>query len=63
MYVLGKGVPEGVSEVLKIIKSTTHRKLKEESQNDQYKKCFVFEDLQGGSKQKFIPFMVYDLAI
>ena len=37
-------------------------KLIEESQNDQYKKYSVFDDLQDGSKQKSVAFMVYDLA-
>ena len=46
-----------------MIKSTIDCKLIEESQNDQYKKYSVFEDLQDGSKQRFVAVMVYDLAI
>ena len=53
---------EEVSEALKKIKSTINCKLMEESQNDQYKIYSVFDDLQDGSKQKSIAFMVYGLA-
>ena len=38
-----------MSEVLKKIKSTINCKLIEESQNDQYKKYSVFDDLQDRS--------------
>ena len=53
---------ERVSETLKKIKSTINCKLIEESQNDQYKKHSVFDDLQDGSKQNSVAFMAYDLA-
>ena len=43
-------------------KITINCKLIAESQNDQYKKYSVFDDLQDGSKQKSVAFMVYDLA-
>ena len=33
----------------------------DENKNDQYKKHSVFYDLQDGSKQKSVAFMVYDL--
>ena len=46
----------------KKIESTMNCKLIEESQNDPHKKYSVFEDLQDGSKQKSVAFMVYDLA-
>ena len=59
---LGKDVREEVSEALKKIKSTINCQLIEESQKDQYKKYSVFDDLQDGSKQKSVAFMVYDLA-
>ena len=45
-----------------MIKSNTNSKLVEESQNDQYKKYSVFDNLQDGSKQKSVAFMVHDLA-
>ena len=45
-----------------MIKSTMKCKLTEESQNDHYKKYSVFDDLQDGSKQKSVAFMVYNLA-
>ena len=51
---------EEVSEALKNIRSTINRQLIEESQNDQYKIYSVFDNLQDGSKQKFVAFMVYD---
>ena len=38
-------------------------KIIEENQNDQFKKCSIFEGLVGGNKQMFITFMVYDSAI
>ena len=47
---------------MKKIKSTMNCKLIEESQNDQYKKYLVFEDLQDGSKLKSVASMAYDLA-
>ena len=50
--------PEQVSEALTNSKSSIKSKLIEESQNDQYKKCSVFEDRQSGSKQKSVAFMV-----
>ena len=56
-------VQQEVSEALTNSKSSINSKLIEEGQNDQYKKCSVFEDLQNGSKQKSVAFMVYDLAI
>ena len=56
-------IPEEVSEALTKSKSPMNSKLIAESQNDQYKKYSVFEDLQNGSKQKSAAFMVYDLAI
>ena len=56
-------VPQELSEALTNIKSSMNSKLIEESQNDSYKKCSVFEDLQNGSKQKSVACMVYDLAI
>ena len=51
-----------VSVDLKKIKSTRNGTLIEESQNVQYEKYSVFDDLQDGSKQKSVAFMVYDLA-
>ena len=51
-----------MSVALKKIKSNTNSKLVEESQNDQYKKYSVFDDLQDGGKQKSIAFMVHDSA-
>ena len=45
-----------------MIKSTINCKMMEQSQNDQYKKCSVFEDLQDGSKQKSVAFVVYYLV-
>ena len=57
-----KGCAEEVSEALKKIKSNINSKLVEESQNDQYKKYSVFDDLRDGSKQKSVAFMVHDLA-
>ena len=47
-----------VSQALKKIKSTINCKLIEESQNDQYKKYSVFDNLQDGSNQKSVAFMV-----
>ena len=44
------------------IKNTINCQLIEESQNDQYKKYSVFDDLQDGSKQKSVAFMVDDFA-
>ena len=52
-----------VTEALTNSKSVIKSKLIEERQNEQYKKYSVFEDLQNGSKQKSVAFMVYDLAI
>ena len=52
-----------MSEVLANSKGSIYSKLTKESQNDQYKKYSVFEDLQNGSKQKSVAFTVYDLAI
>ena len=46
-----------------MIKNTINCKIIEEVQNDQCKRCSVFEDLQDGSKQKSVAFVVYDLAI
>ena len=40
-----KDVREEVSEAFKKIKSITNCKLIEESQNDQYKKYSIFDDL------------------
>ena len=56
-------VIEEVSADLTSSKSPIKSKLIEESQNDQYKKYSVFEDLQNGSKQKSRSFIVYNLAI
>ena len=53
---------EEVSEAQKKIKSTINFQLIEERQNDQCKEYTVFDDLQDGSKQKSVAFMVYDLA-
>ena len=44
--------PEEVSEALTNSKSLIKSKLIEESQNCQYKKYSVFEDLKNGSEQK-----------
>ena len=44
-----------------MIKSTVTCKLIEESKNDKYKKYTVFDNLQDGSKQTSVAFMVYDL--
>ena len=44
------------------IKSIINCELIEESQNDQYKKYSIFDDIQNGSKQKSVGFMVYNLA-
>ena len=55
-------VPQELSEALTNNKSSINSKLIEVSQNDQNKKYSVFEDLQNGSKQKSVAFMVYDLA-
>ena len=52
-----------MSEAVASSESSIKSKLIEESQNEQYKKYSVFEDLQNGSKQKCFAFMVYDLAI
>ena len=57
-----KDVREEVSEAFKKIKSIVNCQLIEESQNDQYKKYSIFDDLQDGSKQKSVAFMVYGLA-
>ena len=51
---------EEILEALKT-KSTINCQLIEESQNYQHKKYSVFDDLQDGSKQKSVTFMVYDL--
>ena len=51
-----------VSKNLKKNKSTINCKLIEESQNDQYKKYSVFDDLQDSSKLQSVASMVYDLA-
>ena len=50
-----------VSEALKNMKSINCQ-LIEESQNDQYNKHSVFDDLQDGSKQKAVALIVYDLT-
>ena len=50
------------SKYFKKIKSTINFKLIEESQNDEYKKYSIFDDVQDGSKQKSVSFMVYDSA-
>ena len=55
--------PEEVSEALTNSKSSIKSKLIEESQNDQYRKYSLFNNLQNGSKQKSVTFMVYDFAI
>ena len=52
-----------MSESLTNSKLSINSKQIEESHNDQYKKCSVFEDLLNGSKQRSIAVMVYDLAI
>ena len=52
-----------MSEALTNSKSQIKSKLIEESQNDQYKKYSVFEDLQNDCKQKLVSFLVYNLAI
>ena len=52
-----------MSGALKKMKTTMNCKLIEESQNDRYEKYSVFDDLQNGSKQKFVAIVVYDLAI
>ena len=53
-YDLRKGLPEEVSEALKKIISTINCEQNEESENDQYKKYSVFEDLQDGNKHSMI---------
>ena len=53
-----KGWHEEVSKALKNIKRIINFKLIEESQNDQCTKYSVFDDLQDGNKQNFVPFMV-----
>ena len=57
-----KGCKRGGIRSFEKIESTINSKLIEESQNDQYKKYSVFDDLQYGSKRKSVAFMVYDLA-
>ena len=57
-----KGCTRGGIKRFEKIKSTLNCKLIAESQNDQYKEYSVFDDLQDGSKQKFLAFMVYNLA-
>ena len=57
------GCATGVPQALTNSKSSIKSKLIEESQNNQYKKYSVFEDLQNGSKQKFVAFIIYDLLI
>ena len=52
-----------VTEALTNSKVVIKSKLIEESQNDIDKKYSVFEDLQNGSMQKSVAFMIYDLAI
>ena len=58
-----KGYTRGGIRSFEKIKSTINSKLIEESKNDQYKKYSVFEDLQNGSKQKFVAFVAYNLVI
>ena len=57
-----KGCVRGGIRSFGKIKNTINCKLIEESQNDQCKKYSVLDDLQNGSKQKSVAFMVYDLA-
>ena len=57
-----KGSTRGGIRSFENIKITINCQLIEESQNDQYKNYSVFDDLQDGSKQKFVAFMVYDFA-
>ena len=51
------------SQALTKIESTITSKLIKGSQNDQYRKYPVLEDLQGGGRQKFVALMVFDLVI
>ena len=53
-----KDVRGEISDNLTKIKSTINCELSEESQNDQYKKYSVFEDLRDSSKQKSVACMV-----
>ena len=45
------------------MKSNINFELIEKCQNDKSKKYSVVEDLQDGSKQKFVAIVVYDLAM